>query len=201
MSDDWWEDWARGRGGRRSPSFRGLFENPDQFIRELNRQFEEEFRWISEHAPKELVREKRSKGGVEREFGPFVYGYSVTMGPEGKPVIREFGNIKPGLPVGRPALELKSEREPVVDVIEGEKEIKVVVELPGVKKEDVNLSATEKSLTIRVDEYKRKYFKEVELPAEVDPDSAKASCTNGILEATLQKKLQPTKKGVEIRIE
>lgn len=130
--DEWWENWMR-RGSRR-PSFRGFFEDTDEFMRELDREFEEEFNWISEHAPKELVRERSSKGEVVKEFGPFVYGYSVTIGENGKPVIREFGNIKPGLPVGRPVLQLKPDREPVVDVVEDEKQIKVIAELPGVKK-------------------------------------------------------------------
>jgi len=26
-------------------------------------------------------------------MGPFVYGYSMTMGPDGKPIVREFGNV------------------------------------------------------------------------------------------------------------
>jgi HSP20 family protein len=202
MSDDWWEDWMRGRRRRVPSPYRGFFEDPEEFMRELDRQFEEEFRWISEHAPKELTREKPSKGGIVREFGPFVYGYSVTMGPDGKPVIREFGNIKPGLPVGRPAVELKREREPVVDVIEEERQIKVVAELPGVRKEDVELNTTENSLTIRVEGEKRKYFKEVELPVEIEPGTAKATYTNGILEVTLEKKKPETgKKGVQVKIE
>ncbi len=188
---------------RRRPSSFGFFEDPEEFLRELDRQLSEEFRWISEHAPKELVREKTGKdGGIEREFGPFVYGYSVTIGPDGKPVIREFGNMKPGLPTGRPALQMRSEREPVVDLIEQEQQIKVVAELPGVQKEDIKLDVSDRLLTIRVDMEKRKYFKRLELPAEVLSSSAKAQFTNGILEVTLDKKTkEPTKKGVSIKID
>jgi len=35
-------------------------------------------------------------------MGPFVYGYSFSMGPDGKPVIREFGNVKPSLKEDHP---------------------------------------------------------------------------------------------------
>ena len=35
------------------------------------------------------------EGGKVREVGPIVYGYSMTIGPDGKPRIREFGNVKP----------------------------------------------------------------------------------------------------------
>jgi HSP20 family protein len=202
MSEDWWEDWMRPRR-RRKPDDFGFFGDTEEFLRELDRQLSDEFRWISEHAPKDLVRERtRKDGGIEREFGPFVYGYSVTIGPDGKPVIREFGNMKPGLPTGRPALQMRSEREPVVDVIEQEQQIKVVAELPGVQKEDINLDVGDRILTLRVDTEKRKYYKRLELPAEVHSISAKAQFTNGILEVTLNKKsAESTKKGVSIKID
>ena len=198
--DDRWEDWIRRRG--RFPSFRGFFEGTDEFMRELDREFEEEFRWISDHAPKELIRERSSKEGTVREFGPFVYGYSVTIGPEGKPSIREFGNIKPGLSIGRPAIQLKSEREPVIDVIQDEKTVKIIAELPGVKKEDIQLTTREDNLALHVEGVTRKYFKEVELPVEVDPNSAKATYVNGVLEVTVNKKKPSvSEKGFQIKVE
>jgi HSP20 family protein len=40
-----------------------------------------------------LVREYIHHRGV-REVGPIVYGYSMTIGPEGKPKAREFGKVK-----------------------------------------------------------------------------------------------------------
>jgi HSP20 family protein len=30
-------------------------------------------------------------------FGPYYYGYSATLGPDGRPVIKEYGNIRPSL--------------------------------------------------------------------------------------------------------
>jgi HSP20 family protein len=30
-----------------------------------------------------------------KEFGPLVYGYSMTIGQDGKPLMKEFGNVKP----------------------------------------------------------------------------------------------------------
>ena len=32
-----------------------------------------------------------------RSSGPFYYGYTMTIGPDGKPVVKEYGNVKPGL--------------------------------------------------------------------------------------------------------
>ena len=198
MSIDWWERWSR---RRRWPFFRRIFEELDEFMRDFEREFEEEFRMLSERVPRELIREKTTKDGVIREIGPIVYGYSVTIGPDGKPIVREFGNIRPGaLTAGKP-FELKAEREPLVDVIDEEKQVRVVAELPGVSKEDIDLRVDENSLTIRVDTEKRKYYKEVELPAPVDPQTAKANYNNGVLEVTISKKTEAIAKGRKIKVE
>jgi HSP20 family protein len=153
------------------------------------------------------VRERKlPDGSTQKEWGPFVYGYSMTIGPDGKPQIREFGNVKPSLkpePFGarRPSLNVKEEREPLVDVISANNEIKVVAELPGVEKEDIKLHGTEKSLMISVETPKRKYYKEVDLPALVDPKTAKSVYKNGVLEVTLTKKEEKKPKGEPIKIQ
>jgi len=141
--------------------------------------------------PKDLVRERKlPDGGTVREMGPFVYGYSFSMGPDGKPVIREFGNVKPSLkggPMGavRPQLDVKDDREPLVDTIVNPDTVKVVAELPGVEKPDIFLECDGHNLTLKVDTDKRRYYKELELPVEVDPDTSKASYKNGVLELLL----------------
>ena len=62
--------------------------------REMNRMFNV-FNDISTNAPKELVREYETLDGDKvREVGPIVYGYSMTIGPDGKPHVKEFGNVK-----------------------------------------------------------------------------------------------------------
>lgn len=131
----------------------------------------------------------------------------MTIGPDGKPKIREFGNVKPSFKPGafglaRPSLDAKEEREPLIDVISTEDEIKVVPELPGVEKEDIKLHGTEDTLTISVDTPKRRYFKEVEMPAKIDPKKAKTSYKNGVLEVTIPKIKEKKKpRGEPIKIE
>ena len=113
-------------------------------------------------------------------------------------MVRQFGNVAPG----RFGPEIREEREPLVDVIEEKASIKVVAELPGVEKEDIKLNATEDMLTISVDTPQRKYYKEVILPAKIDPKSAKATYKNGVLEVKLAKKEVPKEeKGEPIKIE
>ncbi len=118
-----------------------------------------------------------------KSFGPYVYGFSVSLDPEGKPMIQQFGNIK-STTVGP---RVKEEREPLVDIIQENDEIAVFAEVPGVEKDDIRLHSNEKNLTISVDSKGRKYYKELELPAQILPASAKASYKHGVLEVRLKK--------------
>ncbi len=193
-----WEEWFR----KRRP-FTSWFQEIEEMMREMERDieriFEKSMKDLEEMVPKELVREyKLPDGRVRKEWGPFVYGYSITIGPDGKPIIREFGNVRPSITGAR--LSLKDEREPLVDVIDADNEVKVIVELPGVNKEDIRLTATERSLTINAQSADRKYRKVIEMPVEVDPTTAKSTYRNGMLEVTLKKK-SPKEEGFTIKIE
>ena len=177
-------------------------------MRDLEEMMDKEFKEFTTRLPKDLSRERKLPDGSKvKEWGPFVYGYSMTIGPDGKPQIREFGNVKPSTKpetfgTHKPSLDIKEEREPLIDVINTDGEVKVVVELPGVEKEDIKLHGNEKSLTISVDTRERKYFKEIDLPTPVDPKTAKSIYKNGVLEVTLAKKKEEKKpKGEPIKIE
>ena len=190
MADEYWDRRFR---RRRMPFFRDdMFEDMDQIFREMEETMQRQFKEFSEKAPKELIRERTLPDGSKvREWGPFVYGYSVTIGPDGKPEIREFGNVKSERRLGMPKIDIKEKREPLVDIMQTNNEVKVVAELPGVEKKDVKLHGTETTLTISVDTPEHKYHKEVELPAKVETKETKASYKNGVLEVTLQKKKEP----------
>jgi len=197
----WDEDAERWMRRWRRPFFgRGAFED-------LDRMFNEMFKEMLNDVPQELYRERRLPGGgTVREIGPFVYGYSMTIGPDGKPVVREFGNVKPSTrasPLGlrRPSLEIKEERDPLVDVIPEDEKIRVVAEVPGVERSDIKLNCSEKILTIAVDTEERKYYKEIDLPAEVDPKVSKATYKNGVLEIILTKVTKKKLKGESITID
>jgi HSP20 family protein len=160
------------------------FGDIDAMMREMERAFSEQFREMEKELPKNLVREKKQPDGTtKKEIGPIVYGYSVTVGPDGKPVVREFGNVRKG--EGTPWKEIQEKREPLIDMVTSDKDVKVIAEIPGVRKEDVSVTVKDKSVIISVDTESRKYFKELELPGVVDPQGAKSAYNNGILEITL----------------
>jgi len=199
--DDFWSEWPFPRRRRGMLPF-----SPERWFEQFDEMFERMFKDMTKDLPREGWAERKlPDGSAVRQFGPYVYGYSMTVGPDGKPVVREFGNVKPsrrrgmfGIPEAK--LEPIEAREPLVDVVDDGVNLRVVAELPGVEKKDIQMKCAEDVLTISVDTPSRKYHKEVELPSAVDPDTSKATYNNGVLEVVLRK-TKPKPRGKEIRIE
>ena len=206
------EDWFR--------RFFGTSSNNNDILREfidtVRRMFEQQFQDIQLKTPKELVKEYEThEGGKTREIAPIVYGYSVTIGPDGKPKVREFGNIKPrrltrmfgqdssnnNTPAAEEELQITAESEAIVDVITTDKEVKVVAEVPGISKEEIKVNAYDNSIEIfTADTSERKYRRIIELPRGTDANSiTKATYKNGMLEITFNKK--KLHKGKEINVQ
>jgi len=105
-----------------------------------------------------------------------------------------------------------------VDVFESKDENELIVkaDLPGFDKEDVAIKVTENTIEIEAQHKERKIEKTekmykaersfgalrryLTLPAEVRPESAKASMKNGVLEVRLEK-AKPKKKAKEVKVE
>lgn len=174
------------------------FANMDAWLRSMGMDAGEFRRLVEEM--------QRNMQEALKEFGKdpsksFVGGFSVKIGPDGKPTVNTFGSkptVKSPLPgAGIPTL-VADEREPLTDVIDEGKRIAITMEIPGVSRADIDLNMTETELEISVDNEKRKYHKLVRLPAKVDPSTTKATYTNGILDVTVQKASRPS--GVKIPV-
>lgn len=171
----------------------------DKMIEEMEKFFAEQFKDIEKIMPRALVREKVLPDGTrKREIGPIVYGYSITIGPDGKPVIREFGNFRR---TRGSEGQIKEEREPLVDVVTTENDVRVIAEIPGVQKQDINLTLEENRLIISVETENRKYYKEVDLPENIEAEKAKSRYNNGILEVTVPIKGRGSTKSVRIKVD
>jgi len=195
---DWFNRFFGSRPfGRRN----SLFEGFDEMRREMEREFEENLREIENQVPEDLVKEYVTKDGAKvREIGPLVYGSTTTIGPDGKPIVREFGNLRPRMRAGAPP-NILTERQPLSDISSTDKEVKVTVELPGVSKEQIRIDANENQVDIKTEGTKRRYHEVIDLPTEVDIDSVKSTFTNGLLEITFNKKSQDKAKSKSIRID
>jgi HSP20 family protein len=71
-----------------------------------------------------------------------------------------------------------------VDVQETDEEVRVVADIPGVEKEEIDLRCDGETLTLRASGETREYEERVTLPTAVDEHSASATYNNGILEVT-----------------
>jgi HSP20 family protein len=187
--------------GRRRRFGGSWFPDVDEMMRDVEKMMQEAFKNVEQQVPKNLIKERKlDDGSIVREMGPIVYGYSVKVGPDGKPEVRKFGNIDafPNILGGN--LTVKEEREPLVDVIKGSDELRVVAEVPGVNKEDLRVRANENSLTIESVTGQPRYHKTVDLPETVDATTARSSYKNGILEVSFKLKSKGGS-GVPINIE
>ena len=221
-NNDWYSRFFDFGTGMRSRRNRMLDWHPslfsmDPFIQlaDMEREMDSMFGQLNDiqsNAPKELVREYESSDGTKvREIGPLVYGYSMNIGPDGKPQVREFGNVKLSGQLGATGIggktaksspqQISAEREPLVDVNTTDKEVKVVLEIPGVKKEDISLSAYDEAVEVTANNPQRKYHKIIDLPKEANAQTAKSTYQNGILEISFNKKGNAKPKGKEIKIE
>ena len=142
----------------------------------------------------DLFEEVKSAGTAS---GPFYYGCTMTVGPDGKPVVREYGNVKPGL------LSTSDTREPLVDTIVDEKEklVKLIAEMPGVEKKDVKIVVDGKIVNIDAEHGDKKYHVKVPIKYKVDENSVKASYKNGILEIIFKQLPEEKPKGKTVEVE
>lgn len=145
----------------------------------------------------ESLFDQMSKSG-SKALGPYFYGYTMTTGPDGKPVVREFGNVKPSLP------DASGHRQPTVEQIldEKAKQLKLVAELPGVEKKDISVNVSGNIAHIEAPYKDSKYVADVKIQHKVDEDSVKASYNNGILEVAFNIKKENEKpKGKVVKID
>lgn len=122
------------------------------------------------------------------------------------PVRRRRGWIRPEVGVFVPNIEMYDRKNEIV----------VKAELPGVSKEDIDLTITKDSLTMKGEVKKEEEIKEedyyacersygsftrtIALPVEVDSEKAKASFKNGVLEIVLPKREEAKPKEIKIEV-
>ena len=113
-----------------------------------------------------------------------IFGVTVKTGIGGEqPLVESFGNIKK-TPEGP---KVEEEREPLSDVFDEEGAIVVMLEMPGVAKEDIKVDIEGDILDVAAQSQSRKYRKELLLPAQVEAETAAWTYENGVLEITLKK--------------
>lgn len=141
---------------------------------ELDKYFED-----FEKGVQDAVRNSLSAARVPTK--PFVAGFSFKLGPEGKPFIQFFGDSP---------THADGFRSPLSEQLLDEKNglLRVVLDMPGVEKNDIQVDATEDSAVITAERGIRKYRAEIRLKTPVEEDSGKAEYKNGLLEISFSLK-------------
>ena len=142
----------------------------------------------------DLFEDVRSAGSVS---GPFYYGYTMTVGPDGIPVVKQHGNAKPELS------PTSDTREPLVDTLVDDKAklVRLIAEMPGVEKKDVKIVVDGKTVNIDAEHGDKKYHVKVPIKHKVDENSVKASYKNGILEIIFKQLAEEKPKGKTVEVE
>ena len=89
----------------------------------------------------------------------------------------------------------------MTDINETDDQIAITVELPGVNKEDIDITVMENKVEVKVKTESRKYFKSIDLTSSVETESSKATYTNGILDLVLTKKESDKPKGTKVKVD
>lgn len=175
-----------------------MWRDPWGFSNKIFEEMDREF-FTAEDMLSRLFRTVRESGPSVESF-PYYYGYQITVGPDGKPHIREFGNARPA---SKGLIQQSTVREPLVDTNFDEKENTLIItaEMPGISKQDVKVAVEEGLVTIHAEKGDKKYHSELPVESELDADTAKATYTNGILELKIKLKKPPKAKAKEIKVE
>lgn len=117
----------------------------------------------------------------------------------------------------RRAVSTEGVISPNVDIFERGNEVVILIELPGVNRDDVDLSITDDRLVIKGEIKKPEgvseedyilnersygpFSRTINLPADVDKSSVKANLKNGLLEIVVLRKEESKPKEIKIPLE
>jgi len=127
-------------------------------------------------------------------------------------VDRLFDNFFQGVDLAPVLNEGVSMFQPRLDIVETEKEVRITADLPGLEEKDIELSLNENTLSLKGEKkseeeeegknfYRRErtygaFYRDIELPAEVEASKVEATFKNGVLTVVLpkQEKKEESKK-------
>src|SRR3974390_2826240 len=152
----------------------------------------------------------RERGLARSGLDPF-----STLQGEIDRLFDDFTRGWPTMTRGWPTMARTPELMPSMDVTETDKEIEITAELPGLEEKDVQVNVADNVLTIKGEKKSEKgekdknyrvfersygsFSRTLDLPAGINPDTIKASLSNGVLKVTVPKPAAAQVKKVEVK--
>ena len=147
---------------------------------ELDRYFDE-----FERSVQESIRASLTSGDSFKRR--LVAGVTMGVSPQGRPSVQFFGDKRENREGYRTPIY-----EQLFDKDQGT--LRLIIELPGVQKEAIDVSAQDEKVVIRTKQDGRKFEVEIPLQVEIDPESGTATYSNGLLDTVFEVR-QKTNKG------
>jgi HSP20 family molecular chaperone IbpA len=142
----------------------------------------------------------KDNGEVEQIDEPEVKGYVIRWRLESDQPMEPLNPLEPIIRRSRWRRPLTPNRlneaqedafgetlEPLIDVFDGENEVKVYIELPHGKRDDVQLNVTKGNVEVKTKEF----YKLIKIPADADIEKASSRHKNRVLEVTIPKRKKP----------
>ena len=149
-----------------------------------------------------------------RERAPLARPDFTTLSPLSREVSRLLEEFSRSL--GAVGALTTAGLSPSIDVTETDKEIEITAELPGLERQDVEISLEDNVLTIRgekkvadADDKNKNYhltersygifYRAFQLPVGIDPASVEATMSNGVLKIKIPKPAHTEAKKIEVK--
>jgi HSP20 family protein len=181
MSRDWRNHWLG----------QSIFEDIDREFAEVEDLLSRMFKTVRDTGPSTTASAANS---------PYYYGYQITIGSDGGPKIRKFGNVKS---TAKGLVEQSGVRQPFADTVLDEKEntLRITAEMPGVNREDIKISINDGYVSILAERGDKKYDASIPVSVNLEESSAKAAYSNGILDLKIKLKETSKTKVKEIKVD
>lgn len=167
--------------------FDRFWKDWNRFFKEMNKDFEEMF--------KKSVEDLSKNPEDSRTWGFKLYWDNSMENP----VVKYFGNVDPTtgklLEEGWIVPSLEKIFDPETNLW------RTIVELPGVKKQEIKLTTSNNYMNCEATSKDRKYRCKVDFDRQIDPETVKAMFNNGLLTVTVKDKSPPPSKEHNILIE
>jgi HSP20 family protein len=166
-----------------------------------------------------MAKQAKETGSEQRSMVP--WKPFAEMARWERDMERRFGNLLSGRfqslfdERSRPGGDMDLQ-EPAIDMYEEKDQIVVKAEMPGMSKDDIQISVTDNVLTIKGDKQKEEedrgkdyyrseraygaFIRTLPLPAEINAEKVEAIFKNGVLEVRLPKSEAAKKKEIKINV-